>query len=76
MGLGDVVTRTPHVAQTGDRAVHQRPPRVLHLGASRGLLALTRQPSLSQPAFLEAVIDAARAFPNFRVELGVTVSGL
>ena len=30
----------------------------------------------SQPAFLEAVINTARAFPNFRVELGVTVSGL
>ncbi len=75
MGLGDVVTTIPHVAPTAfELYANARPVFRIRLHSeSFGAHAPT---AVSQPAFLKAVIERARAFPHFRVELGVTVRGL
>ena len=75
MGLGDVVTRIPHVVPTAIELYANAHP-VFRIEMHPEFVGPHPPTVLSQPALLEAVIDAVRAFPNFRVELGVTVSGL
>ena len=75
MGLGDLITRIPHVVPTSfelysNARLSLRIPFHPHLAGPGPLIAL------SQPAFLAAVIERARAFPSFRVELGIAASEL
>ena len=75
MGLGDVVTSIPHIVPTAFElyANARQMFRIRLHSESFGSHPLT---VLSQPTFLKAVIESARTFPHFRVELGVTVSDL
>ena len=75
MGLESIITRIPHVVPTSfelysNARLSLRIPFHPHLAGPGPLIAL------SQPAFLAAVIERARAFPSFRVELGIAASEL
>ena len=75
MGLGDVLTRVPHIKPTTIELYANARP-VFHLRVRSEFVGPYPPTVLSQPPFLEAVIQAARAYPTFRVELGVTVTDL
>ena len=75
MGLGEVVTRIPHLAPTAIELYANARP-VFRIQVHPEFVGPHPPTVLSQPRFLGAVIEAARAFPAFRVKLGVTVSGL
>ena len=75
MGLGDVVTKTPHIVPTAfEMYANARP--VFRIRIDPDVYGSHPPTVLSQPAFLKAVIEKARVFPGFQVELGVTVSDL
>ena len=75
MGLGDVVTKIPQIVPTAfEMYANARP--VFRIRIDSDVYGSHPPTVLSQPAFLKAVIEKARVFPHFRVELGVTVSDL
>ena len=75
IGLGNVLASIPHnVPQAFELYSNTR---LVFREKADAIFTDSYQPTfLSQPAFLKEVIDAARAFPNFQVKLGVTVTGL
>ena len=75
MGLGDVVTQVPHIAPTAIE-LYANTRLMFHLPMEPDFVGTHPPTVLSQPAFLEAVIAAASAYPGFQVELGVTVRDL
>jgi 2-polyprenyl-6-methoxyphenol hydroxylase-like FAD-dependent oxidoreductase len=75
MGLGDVATSIPHIVQTAFE-LYANTRQVLRIPYRSDSFGPHPLIALSQPAFLSAVIDRARVFPHFRVELGATVVDL
>ncbi len=75
MGLGDVVSSVPHIAPTAI-ALYANARPVFRLPMQPEFVGVHPPTVLSQPAFLEGVIRAARAYSSFRVETGVTVTDL
>ena len=75
IGLGNVLASIPHnVPQAFELYSNTR---LVFREKAAAIFTDSYQPTfLSQPAFLKEVIDTARAFPNFQVKLGVTVTGL
>jgi len=75
MGLTDLVARIPH-SSPATFELYANGDRVFHLRMSSQFFDHSPLTALSQPAFLEAVVNATRPFPCFRLELGATVTGL
>ena len=75
MGLTDLVARIPH-SSPATFELYANGDRVFHLRMSSQFFDHSPLTALSQPAFLEAVVNATRSFPCFRLELGATVTGL
>ena len=75
MGLGDVVSSIPHIAPTAI-ALYASARPVFRLPVQPEFVGAHPPTALSQPAFLEAVIRAASAYPSFKVEIGATVTDL
>ncbi|MCZ6463715.1 MAG: FAD-dependent monooxygenase [Proteobacteria bacterium] len=75
MGLAEVFKGVPQKAPWGIE-FHANAKRVFQLEIDSAFVGPNRPVAFSQPAFLEAVIAAARAHPGFRVELGTSVGEL
>ena len=75
MGLAKLIKRIPHSAPTAFE-LYANGARMFVLRMNSKFFDYRPLTALSQPAFLEAVVNVTKTFPCFRLELGATVTGL
>ena len=75
MGLAELIKRIPHSAPTAFE-LYANGARMFVLRMNPKFFDYRPLTALSQPAFLEAVVNVTKTFPCFRLELGATVRGL
>ena len=75
MGLAELIKRIPHSAPTAFE-LYANGARMFVLRMNSKFFDYRPLTALSQPDFLEAVVNVTKTFPCFRLELGATVTGL